>query len=134
MVEDMPLTARGNGRVRHEVDAGGIAHLLRGHAGGIVHGVIEQVAAMPQQGVASMFSLGHSFGVATAALSCLGISFELLPAAKWKRLAEVSANKSLVLAAARRLWPSAPLTRAKDHGRAEALCMARLAMQRHRGH
>ena len=32
MVEDMPTTARGNGRVRHEVDAGGIAHLLRSHA------------------------------------------------------------------------------------------------------
>jgi len=134
MVEDMPLTARGNGRVRHEVDAGGIAHLLRSHASDIVHGIIEQVAAMPGQGVASMFSLGHSLGTATAVVASIGIGFELLPPARWKRLAELPADKALVLAAARHRWPGAPLTRVKDHGRAEALFLALLAVRRHRGH
>jgi crossover junction endodeoxyribonuclease RuvC len=130
MVEDMPLMARGNGRVRHEVDAGGIAHLLRSHASDIVHGVIEQVAAMPGQGVASMFSLGHSAGAATATLAVLGVGFELMAPAKWKRIVELPADKALVLAAARRRWPGAPLTRVKDHGRAEALFLALLAMKR----
>ena len=133
MVEDMPVTRRGNGRVRHEVDAGGITHLLRSHAGDIVHGIIELVAAMPRQGVASMFSLGHSLGTATAVVASIGIGFELLPPTKWKRLAELPADKGLVLAAARRRWPGATLTRVKDHGRAEALFLALLAMQRHRG-
>ena len=134
MLEDMPTTARGNGRVRHEVDAGGIAHLLRSHASDIVHGIVEQVAAMPRQGVASMFSLGHSLGTATAVVASIGIGFELLPPARWKRLAELPADKALVLAAARRRWPGAALTRVKDHGRAEALFLALLAVRRHRGH
>lgn len=133
MVNDMSLTPRGNGRVKHEVDAAGLAHLLRPRLQQIAHGIVELVGAMPGQGVASMFSMGHSFGTATAVLACLGIGFELLPAAKWKRLAELPGDKALVLAAARRLWPDAPLTRVKDHGRAEALYLALLAMRRSRG-
>lgn len=132
-VEDMPASARGNGRVKHEVDSGGIAHLLRPHAAEVTFGIVESVGARPGQGVASMFSLGHSFGVATAVLSCLGIPFELLTPARWKLLAEVPSDKPLTLAAARRRWPDAPLTRVKDHGRAEALFLALLAMRRHRG-
>ena len=134
VVEDMPTTRRGNGRVKHEVDAGGIAHLLRPHAAEVTFGIVELVGARPGQGVASMFSLGHSFGVATSVLACMGIAYELLSSTKWKRLAELPADKALVLAAARRLWPEAPLTRVKDHGRAEALYLAQLAMRRHPGH
>jgi hypothetical protein len=133
MIEDMPITARGNGRVKHEVDSAGLIHLLRPHGADIVHGVLEVLGARPGQGVASMFSLGHSFGTASAVLSCLGVPFELLSAAKWKRLVELPAEKTLVLAAARRRWPAAPLARAKHHGRAEALFMALLAMRRQRG-
>ena len=133
MLEDMPTMARGNGRVRHEVDAGGIAHLLRPHATDVTFGIVESASARPGQGVASMFSLGHSFGVVTSVLSCLNIAYELLAPTKWKRLAELPADKALVLAAARRRWPGAPLTRVKDHGRAEALFMALLAMRRHCG-
>jgi len=131
LVEDLPTTARGSGRVKRECNAAGLAQLLRPYGGDVAHGVVELVAAMPRQGVASMFSIGHSAGTATAVLACLGIGFELLPPAKWKRLAELPADKALVLTAARRLWPDAPLRHAKDHGRAEALCMARLAIQRH---
>jgi crossover junction endodeoxyribonuclease RuvC len=103
------------------------------HVQEIAHGIVESIGARPGQGVASMFSMGHSFGTATAVLACLGIGFELLPATKWKRLAELPAEKALVLAAARRRWPDAPLTRVKHDGRGEALFMALLAMRRHRG-
>jgi len=133
MLEDMPTAARGHGRVRHEVDAGGVVHLLHGYADRIAHSVIEQVSAMPRQGVASMFSLGHSFGTVTAVIATLGVGFELIAPARWKRVAQLPADKGLVLAAARRRWPGASLTRVKDHGRAEALFMALLALQRHRG-
>ncbi|MCC7326370.1 MAG: hypothetical protein IT521_06155 [Burkholderiales bacterium] len=131
LVEDMPVMARGNGRVKHEVNASEIAHLLHPHAVDTTFGIVEQVGAMPGQGVASMFSLGHSFGTATAVLACLGIPYELLPAAKWKRVAGLRSDKALVLAAARRRWPTAPLTRVRDHGRAEAMYLALLACKRH---
>ncbi len=62
-VEDMPTTVRGNGRVKREVDAVGLNHLLQPHAGAIAFGLGERVGAMPGPGLASMFSLGHSTGV-----------------------------------------------------------------------
>lgn len=130
LVKDMPITARGRGRVKHEVDAGGIARLLRPHIGNVAFGIVESVSARPGQGVAGTFSLGHSLGSATGTLACLGIPHELLPPTKWKRLAELPADKALVLTAARRRWPEAPLALAKHHGRAEALFLALLAIRR----
>ncbi len=126
-VEDMPVQARGNGRVKHEIDAAGLLHLLRPHAPAIAFGLVERVGARPGQGVASMFSLGHSTGVVDGILAALGIPHQVVTPAKWKAQAEVPAEKSLVLAAARRRWPDAPLARVRDHGRAESLYLALLA-------
>jgi hypothetical protein len=57
-----------------------------------------------------------------------------MSAAKWKRLAELPAEKGLALATARRRWPEAPLALVKHHGRAESLYLALLAMRRHHVH
>src|SRR6185369_16889436 len=103
------------------------------HAADIAFGMIERVGARPGQGVASMFSLGHSTGVIDGILAALHIPHQAMPAAKWKGLAELPAEKSLVLAAARRRWPEAPLALARHDGRAEALFLALLAMRRHGG-
>lgn len=130
MVEDMPVMARGAGRVKHEVDAAGLLHLLRPQAVDIAFCTVERVGARPGQGTASMFSLGHSAGVIDGILAALQVAHETMSAAKWKRLADLPAEKGLVLAAARRRWPGAPLTRVKDDGRAEALFLALLAMKR----
>ncbi len=124
LVEDMPTSARGNGRVKHEVDAAGLLHILRPVACDIRLALVERVGARPGQGVASMFSLGHSSGCVDGTLSALGVPHAAISPAKWKAQAGLPADKSLVLAAARRRWPDAPLTRAKDHGRAEALFLA----------
>jgi crossover junction endodeoxyribonuclease RuvC len=133
MIEDMPVTARGNGRVKHELYAAGLLHLLRPHAAEITFGIVERVGARPGQGVASMFSLGHSTGVIDGVLAALHIPHQTMSATKWKRLAELPAEKALVLAAARRRWPDARLELVKHHGRAEALFLALLAMRRHGG-
>jgi len=42
-------------------------------------------------------------------LAALHIPHQTMSVAKWKRLAELPAEKGLVLAAARRRWPEAPL-------------------------
>ena len=92
-VEDMPTQARGYGRVRHEVDAAGLLHLLRVEAGAIAFALVERVGARPGQGVASMFSLGHSTGCWTGS---------------WRRSA--SRIKSSPRRSGRRL-PASPQTR-----------------------
>ena len=128
-VEDLPTTARGSGRVKRELDAAGLVHLLRPHAADIAFGLVERVGAMPGQGVASMFSLGHSTGVLDGILAALGIPHRVVTPATWKKLAELPADKALTLSAARRRWPGASLTRVRDHGRAEALFLALVAMR-----
>jgi crossover junction endodeoxyribonuclease RuvC len=126
--EDMPIQARGSGRVKHEVCATELLRLLQPHAGEVSFGLVEKAAARPGQGVASMFSLGHSTGVVDGVLAALNVAHATIPAATWKKRAGLPADKALVLAAARRRWPHAPLTRVRDHGRGEALYLALLAV------
>lgn len=128
-VEDMPTLLRGKGTVKREVDAAGLAHLLRPIAGQIRMAVIEKVGAMPLQGSASTFSLGHSYGTAVAVVAALGIPLQLSAPATWKRRMSLTRDKEHARATAIHLWPAAPLTRKKDADRAEALMLAKYATQ-----
>jgi len=134
-VYDMPTEAKKSGR--NQVDANNLYSLLSSTVNGLgeadvvpVLTVIEQVSAMPGQGVSGMFSLGDSFGVARALAHTVGRVSYASPA-HWKRLAGVTKNKAYSLTLARRAFPSADhhLTRKKDEGRAEALLLARFAAQ-----
>jgi hypothetical protein len=42
----------------------------------------------------------------------------------WKKALKLDSDKNKSLSMARELWPTAPLKRQKDNGRAEALLMA----------
>ena len=67
-------------------------------------------------------------------LAALHIPHQTMSVAKWKRLAELPAEKGLVLAAARVAGGRKPhWGLVKHHGRAEALFLALLAMRRHGG-
>ena len=47
--------------------------------------VIEQVSAMPGQGVTSMFNFGQSFGVIKGICSAMQLSIHFVRPAKWKK-------------------------------------------------
>ena len=47
--------------------------------------VIEQVSAMPGQGVTSMFNFGQSFGVLKGICSAMQLSMHFVTPAKWKK-------------------------------------------------
>ena len=47
--------------------------------------VIEQVSAMPGQGVTSMFNFGQSFGVLKGICSAMQLSMFFIRPAKWKK-------------------------------------------------
>jgi crossover junction endodeoxyribonuclease RuvC len=128
-VEDLPVMARSkSGRVKNEIDAAALARFIRPRAPDIKLAVVEQVGSMPGQGVASVFSMGHTAGCITGVLQALDIPLRLVPPAVWKRAAGISADKNLARSEAIRLYPSAPLDRVKDHNRAEALLLARYAI------
>ena len=47
--------------------------------------IIEQVSAMPGQGVTSMFNFGQSFGVIKGICSAMQLSMHFVRPAKWKK-------------------------------------------------
>lgn len=88
--------------------------------------VVEQVSAMPGQGVSSMFAFGHAFGLALGVLAGMGIPVDTVTPAKWKRDLKVNAGKDGSRALASTLWPAqaGEFKRVKDDGRAEAALIA----------
>jgi len=93
---------------------------------------LEDVAAMPGQGVTSMFSFGRSVGILEGVIAALGYPLVMVRPATWKRAAGVPADKDAARLMATRLWPdqAALFTRKRDDGRAEAALLARwLVMQ-----
>lgn len=105
------------------------------HKGFKVYAVVEHVGAMPGQGVTSCFSFGESFGWLQGMLDALGVSYELVRPAKWKKEFSCTSDKNTSIEVAKRLFPGVNLKRTprctKDHdGLAEALLLATYALRR----
>lgn len=87
---------------------------------------IERVHSMPQQGVASMFKFGLSYGIAIGASEASGASINYARPQDWKKHFGLSADKNESLELARELFPDDldRFVRKKDNGRAEATLIA----------
>lgn len=133
LAEELPTIQRGGGKgkVRRELDPAGLAHLLRPHAASIRLALVEAVASRPGQGVASVFSLGHSLGVIHGTLGTLGIPLHPVAPSTWKKAMGLGSDKEAARAMAARLFPSIPLHRKADHNMAEALLLARHGLVSH---
>jgi len=84
--------------------------------------VIEQVGAMPNQGVTSMFSFGHATGTIYGALGALSIPVRRVTPQAWKKAAgiAVGANKDAARSKATEIWPKWYALRKKGEGQAFA--------------
>lgn len=85
--------------------------------------VLEYVSSRPGQGVSSVFKFGMAYGAAISICERIG-NWKTVTPKVWKKSFGLSKEKSESLALARQMWPTAPLTRVKDNGRAEALLIA----------
>lgn len=85
---------------------------------------VEAVHSMPRDGVRQAFSFGTSYGAVLGLAQRLKSPLVLVTPAKWKKDLGLTSNKNDSLEMARNLWPTAPLARKKDNGRAEALLIA----------
>lgn len=114
-----------NGKNKREVDAIGLSNAINEHLP-IKHCFIEQVGAMPGQGVSSVFAFGKSYGVIIGVLAARGIPVTYVHPRVWKKALGVPAAKDGARARASQLLPrlSAKWSRAKDDGRAEAALIA----------
>jgi crossover junction endodeoxyribonuclease RuvC len=127
-VADMPVVeVTGKKRVSPQM----LTSLLEEHDDIIRLVAIEDVGAMPGQGVTSMFSFGFSAGLISGVCAGLKLPIVLYRPSVWKRQAGVPADKGAARQMAQRLWPgSRAFDRAKDDGRAEAALMARWVAQK----
>ena len=89
--------------------------------------VIEQVSAMPGQGVTSMFNFGQSFGVLKGICSAMQLSMYFVRPSKWKKYyglikAEKDASRTKVI----EIFPyiSSKLSKKKDSNKADAILLA----------
>jgi crossover junction endodeoxyribonuclease RuvC len=132
LLEDLPTVASGSGKakVQRRIDPAGLSRLLGPYQDRAALAVLEAVAARPGQGVASVFSLGDTFGAVRAVLACMGVSVALVSPAEWKRCFRLDGDKERSRARAIELFPCADLHRKADHNRAEALLLARYAATR----
>jgi crossover junction endodeoxyribonuclease RuvC len=94
-----------------------------------VHGttaVVEQVGAMPGQGVSSMFAFGQAYGMVLGVLAGLYIPVRTVTPASWKRAMKLNTGKDAARAEAARRWPqqAGEFRRVKDDGKAEAALIA----------
>lgn len=128
-VFDMPTLCAGNGR--RTIDAVALAQRLR-DLRPIRACWIEAVAAMPTDGRASAFAFGRSLGMVEAAILLTEAPLHRVTPAAWKRWAGIApkAPKAASIEAAKRLVPGSArhLARASDHGRADAMLIARYGL------
>lgn len=88
--------------------------------------IIENVHAMPGQGVSSMFSFGMGYGVWLGIVAALSIPLEFVSPQCWKKYYGLGTDKESSRVTALQLFPNEAdnLKLKKHHGRAEALLLA----------
>ena len=89
--------------------------------------VIEQVSAMPGQGVTSMFNFGQSFGILKGICSAMQIPMYFVRPAKWKKYFNlINAEKDASRTRAIEIFPyfSSQLSKKKDSNKADAILIA----------
>ncbi len=89
--------------------------------------VIEQVSAMPGQGVTSMFNFGQSFGILKGICSAMQLPMYFVRPAKWKKyFGLINSEKGASRTKAIEMFPyySSNLSKKKDINKADAILIA----------
>tara|TARA_B110000971_G_C19853187_1_gene428122 strand:- start:309 stop:800 length:492 start_codon:yes stop_codon:yes gene_type:complete len=90
--------------------------------------VVEQVNAMPGQGVTSMFNFGQTFGAIKGICAALGLPIFFVRPAKWKKHFElINSSKDASRTKAIEMYPSISdqLSKKKDVNKSDAILIAR---------
>jgi len=89
--------------------------------------IIEQVSAMPGQGVTSMFNFGQSFGILKGICSAMQLPMYFVRPAKWKKyFGLINSEKDASRTKAIEIFPyfSSNLSKKKDSNKADAILIA----------
>ena len=112
-----------------------MANLIQFKEHGIV-AAVEKVGAVHGNGIVSMFNFGKNAGYIEGVLSALGIPYQLVPPAKWKKeFSLIGKDKQASIITCRKLFPELDLKRtercrADSDGKAEATLLAEYARRK----
>ena len=129
-VIDMPSMAEGK-KNKRQVNGSQIYNEIKFKIENIekndIYVVIEQVSAMPGQGVTSMFNFGQSFGVIKGICSAMQLPMYFIRPAKWKKyFSLIKTEKDASRTKAIEIFPqiSSKLSKKKDNNKADAILIA----------
>lgn len=121
------------GKNKREIDIAAAVEILNFDLTNGAVAYVEQVGAMPGQGVSSMFSFGKSYGILLGVLAALYIGFNHVSPVTWKKALNVRGGKEAALLRASELMPQhskywtpkkGELTKAQALGIADAALIA----------
>jgi hypothetical protein len=124
-------TAGPKAKVKRKIDAKMLRELLRRLVPPDEKAIfaMEDMQLLGGSSVQTMGALAHTRGILEAVAILCGMSMTYVTPQRWKRFYGLGSNKGDCLRVARELYPSAPLTLAKHHNRAESLLIARWAQR-----
>ena len=89
--------------------------------------IVEQVSAMPGQGVTSMFNFGQSYGILKGICSAMQLPIYFVRPAKWKKYYNlINSEKDASRTRAIEIFPyfSSQLSKKKDSNKADAILIS----------
>lgn len=119
------FTKSGKKRLRKIMDLDAVINIVKSHTAEVAF--LEQVNAMPNQGVTGIFRFGQNLGQWEGILISAGLEVVHVRPQKWKKFFGLSRNKEDSFDEARRLFPnnhSEFKRKTVDEGRVEAALIA----------
>ena len=123
-IHDMPTLTSPKGKP--VLNQRAILDILEPEGDGQRTAFIEQVSAMPNQGVSSVFRFGEQFGALKMALAATKTPTQYVTPAVWKRYFGLNREKGVSRGLAMQRFPAYAdkFSRVKDDGRAESTLIA----------
>ena len=126
---DMPVMAEGK-KNKKQLNSAQLVNIIKKNINKSddVAVVVEQVNAMPGQGVTSMFNFGQTFGAIKGVCAALNLPIFFVRPSKWKKYFElINSSKDSSRTKVIEMYPSlsSQLSKKKDVNKSDAILIAR---------
>ena len=126
---EMPVMAEGK-KNKRQLNSAQLVNIIKENTNGDeeIAIIVEQVNAMPGQGVTSMFNFGQTFGAIKGVCAALGLPIFFVRPSKWKKYFElINSSKDASRTKVIEMYPSfsKQLAKKKDVNKSDAILIAR---------
>ena len=128
-IYDMPIMSEGK-KNKNQLNSAQLVNIIKKNiiTNGDTFLIVEQVSAMPGQGVTSMFNFGQTFGSIKGICAALNLPIFFVRPAKWKKHFDlINSSKDASRTKVIEMYPSISprLSKKKDVNKADAILIAR---------